>query len=296
LQPTFGPGDEILTTSHVYGAVRKTLQYVCDVTGASLVEAYIPFPIENEQVVVDAVATKLTPRTKFALIDHVTSSTGILYPIEKIIPMLTGRGVQVMIDGAHVPGMLDLDIASLGVDYYTGNCHKWLFAPKGSAFLWTKPEHQPKIHPVVISQNYGLGYQMEFAWVGTRDFTAWLSIGAGMDFAESLGMNAMRDYNHSLLMDAREKISAALGVGYGAPESMLISLCTIPLPTKPVGTPQNVFKLHDLLIDKYGIQVPAMSVNNEMYLRFSTQVYNDASQYDALADALVDIFNTTSFA
>jgi isopenicillin-N epimerase len=213
----FGPDDELLTTSHVYGAVRKTLDCVADVSGATVVEAAVPFPIESEEQVMYSLSQKLSTRTKFVLIDHVTSSTGIRFPIERIIPILKERGITVMIDGAHAPGMLDIDIAGLNVDYYTGNCHKWLFAAKGAAFLWTKRQHQPKIHPVVISEHYGKTYQLEFGWVGTRDLTPLLSIGAGMDFLEKYGVDEVRGYNNRLMLEARDVITNALGVPFGAP-------------------------------------------------------------------------------
>lgn len=291
LIPEFGPNDEILTTSHVYGAVRKTLQYVADLSGASVVEARVPFPIDDLQQVVDAISEAISDRTRFAVIDHVTSSTGVVFPIEEIIPLLKERGITVMIDGAHAPGMLEINIESLGADYYTGNCHKWLFAPKGAAFLWTKRPHQPKIHPVVISQPYGEGYQAEFAWVGTRDMTAILSIGAGIDFIESYGIEQVRDYNHQLLLEARDVVTKALDVRYGAPTSMLTSLCTIPLPGNPLGSQEYVDQLHDLIFDTYDIEVPTLIVNGETVLRFSTQIYNELPEYERLAEVLQQIFS-----
>lgn len=286
----FGPNDELLTTSHVYGAVRKTLQYVADVTGATIVDVYIPFPIDDPKQVTDGILAGITDRTKFVLLDHITSSTGIVFPIEDIIPRLKERGISVMIDGAHAPGMLDIDLSSLGVDYYTGNCHKWLFAPKGAAFLWTRRELQPRIHPVVISQNYGVSYQEEFGWVGTRDLTALLSIGAGMDFLEKYGVKAVRDYNNTMLLEARDVVTNSLGVSYGAPISMLTSLCTVPLPGHPPGTMDYVNNLHDTIFDNSQIEVPALSVNGETVLRFSTQIYNEPSEYVRLAEVLKELY------
>ncbi|MBS1902725.1 MAG: aminotransferase class V-fold PLP-dependent enzyme [Bacteroidetes bacterium] len=289
LIPEFSPGDELLTTSHVYGAVRKTLDYVADTSGATVVEAYVPFPIDDPQQVIDAIVSKITARTKFALIDHVTSSTGIVFPIERIIPILKERGITVMIDGAHAPGMLDIDIAALDVDYYSGNCHKWLFAPKGAAFLWTKRTLQPKIHPVVISEHYGKNYQLEFGWVGTRDLTALLSIGAGMDFLEEHGIGEVRSYNAEVTLKAREVVTKALGVPFGAPTSMLTSLCTMPLPGNPAATDESVLRLHDTIFDNYQIEVPALKVNGELLLRFSVQIYNELSEYERLAEVLTEL-------
>ncbi|HYM20974.1 MAG TPA: aminotransferase class V-fold PLP-dependent enzyme [Candidatus Kapabacteria bacterium] len=286
LAPTFKPGDELLTTSHVYGAIRKTMQYIADTTGAKVVEISVPFPISDAQEVVDAIEAAITPKTRFALIDHITSPTAVIYPLERIIPMLKQRGILVMIDGAHVPGMIDLDIESLGADFYTGNCHKWLFAPKGSAFLWVDKKHQSNIHPTLISHKYKKGYQEEFGWTGTWDPSAWLSIGAGIDFFNTLGAENIRSYTHSLLLDAREKLTKGLDVGYGAPEEMLGMICTVLLPNDPSGAEQYILDLHNKLFDAYHIEVPAMTTNGTAYIRFSTHVYNDASEYDALLAAL----------
>ncbi|SRR5579883_48530 len=289
LLSTFKPGEELLTVSHAYRAVRQTMVYVAGLCGATVVDAEVPFPIADPEEVIDAIRLAITPRTAFAVIDHITSPTGVVFPVEKIIALFKERGIPVLIDGAHAPGQIDLHLDTLGADYYVGNCHKWLFAPKGAAFLWVDKKHQAKIHPTVISHYLGGGYQTEFGWTGTRDSTAWLSIPAGIEFHKKLFAAGSREYTRKLLVDARREISVALGVPLGTPENMLANLCTFPLPGNPDATDERVLKLHDVLFDEHRIEVPAMNANGKLYVRISSQVYNDPSDFDALKGALVEL-------
>jgi len=289
LLPTFKPGDELLTASHAYRAVRQTMVYVAELSGATVVDAQVPFPIASADEVTDAIARAITPRTVFAAIDHITSPTGVVFPIKQIIALFQERGIPVLIDGAHAPGQIDLNLDTLGADYYVGNCHKWLYAPKGAALLWVDKKHQSKIHPTVISHYLGKGYQTEFAWTGTLDPTAFLSIPAGIEFQRKLSAAGSREYTRKLLLDARREISSALGVPLAAPEEMLANLCTFLLPHDPDATDERVLHLHDVLFDEYRIEVPAMNANGKLYVRASSQVYNDRSDFDALKEALVDL-------
>jgi isopenicillin-N epimerase len=289
LLPTFKPGDELLTATHAYRAVRQTMVYVAGLCGAMVVDAQVPFPITDADEVTRAIASAITPRTAFAVIDHITSPTGVIFPIKQIIALFKARGIPVLIDGAHAPGQIDLDLDTLGADYYVGNCHKWLYAPKGAALLWVDKKHQSKIHPTVISHYLGGGFQTEFAWTGTLDPTAFLSIPAGIEFQRKLVAAGSHEYTRKMLLDARRKISASLGVPLAAPEEMLANLGTFLLPENPDATDERVLRLHDVLFDEYRIEVPAMNANGKLYVRASSQVYNDPSDFDALKAALVDI-------
>lgn len=290
LMPSFGKGDELLTTSHVYGAVGKTLKYVSDICGATVVQAEVPFPINNSEQIIEALRSKITSKTRLVLFDHITSPTGIVFPIKELIAIFKEKGIPVIIDGAHAPGMVDLDLENLGADYYTGNCHKWLFAPKGAAFLWVAPENRSKIHPTVISQDYGASFQEEFAWTGTRDFTPWLSIGAGIDFLNEIGIQQSRKYIKPILLEARKIITEAMNVGYASPIEMLETMVAFPLPGNPKASPEYIDKLHDIIFDEYKIEVPILQVNGHCYLRISVNVYNELPDYQKLADALPIIF------
>jgi isopenicillin-N epimerase len=290
LMPTFKPGDELFTTTHVYGAMRKTLHYAADVTGAKVVESVVPFPIQSADQVVEVVKKGITDKTKFAIIDHVTSPTALVYPIERIIPLFKERGIPVMIDGAHALGMLDLDMAKFGADFYTGNCHKWLYAPKGSAFLYVDPKHQKEIHPTNISHNYLASFKSEFDWVGTHDPTAWLSVSAALAFINEMGADKMRSYGHNLAIEARKMLTKSWGSNILAPEDMIGMLATIELPGNPKEDDKHVVNLHDRLRDEFHIEIPVIGMNSHTYVRISCQVYNSMEEYEQLGLAIKKIF------
>lgn len=291
LMPSWQAGDELLTTSHVYGAMRQTLHYAADVRGAKVVEAPVPFPISSEDEVVEAVRKAITPKTKFAIIDHITSPTALIYPIERIIALFKERGIPMMVDGAHVPGNIDLDLDKLGADYYTGNCHKWMFAPKGAAFLYVAPELQSKIHAPIISHNYKQGFHPEFEWMGTRDVTPWLSMIAAISFINGFDKEAIRKYNNSLVKEARAHINSKLGMKPCAPDSMLGSKATIALPGNLKDTDPKVATLHDTLRDQYHCELPVIIFGEKVHVRISAQIYNDMSDYEHLSDSLVKVLS-----
>ncbi len=175
---SFSPGDEILTTNHAYGACRKTLDYVASRTGARVVAADVPFPLGGEEDVVGPVLAAVTARTRLAVLDHVTSPTALVFPIERLVAELSARGVDTLVDGAHALGMVPLDLTRLGAAAYTANAHKWLCAPKSVAFLHVRRDRQRDIHPVSISHGYAGGearFRDEFDWTGTIDPTAALT-------------------------------------------------------------------------------------------------------------------------
>ncbi len=212
----FAPGDEILMLSHVYGAVRNTIRFVAERSGARIVEAAVPFPNPTADAIVANLAEAITKRTRIAVLDHITSASALVLPIEKMIAACHAENVPVLIDGAHGPGQVGLDLPATGVDWYVGNCHKWLMSPKGCAFLWARPDRQEDLHPVTISHGFGEGFLAEFDWTGTRDPSAVLAVDAAIDFHYRLGGAALRARNTALAAEATALIAARLGTEAGA--------------------------------------------------------------------------------
>ena len=292
-------GDELLTTDHVYRACRNALDYVAAHGGARVVIAPLPFPLGSPDEVVDAVLAKVTPRTRLALLDHVTSPTGLVLPIERLIAELSRRGVEVLVDGAHAPGMVPLDLNALGATYYSGNCHKWLCAPKGSAFLWTRHDRQPEVRPLTISHGATATYpgrsrfRMEFDWTGTSDPTAWLTVPKAIEYVGSLlpgGWPAVMTHNRTLALEARRLVSETIGTKPPCPESMVGSLAVILLPD---GVTEGIAwrrpdPIQGRLFDGWGIEVPVMSwpAPPQRHIRVSAQLYNARAHYVRLAEAL----------
>ena len=192
------PGDEIVALSHGYGAVRNTVRYVTERAGARMVEAKVPFPRPSAEAIVANLAAVLTKRTRIAVLDHITSSSALVLPLARMIEVCHAAGVPVLVDGAHAPGQVTLDLTALGADWYSGNCHKWLCAPKGSAFLHARPDRQEDLHPVTISHGLGGGFLAEFDWTGTWDPSAYLAVGDAIDFHQRLGGAALRARNAAL--------------------------------------------------------------------------------------------------
>ncbi|HYS47284.1 MAG TPA: aminotransferase class V-fold PLP-dependent enzyme, partial [Xanthobacteraceae bacterium] len=213
----FAAGDEILLTDHAYPAVRKAAAYAAARAGARVVEAAVPFPVGDAADIVAAVAQKLGPRTRLAILDHVTSPTAVIFPVRELTALARAAGARVLIDGAHAPGMLTLDVPAIEADWYVGNCHKWLMAPKGSGFLWASPARQTDLHPLVISHGFGQGFAAEFDWVGTRDPSAWLAVPAAIDFHQKLGGPALRERNATLARTQATRLANAWKTERGAP-------------------------------------------------------------------------------
>lgn len=295
----FQPGDELLTTDHAYNACANALAYVANRTGARVVTARVPFPLDGPETVVQAVLSAVTERTRLVLLDHVTSPTGLLFPVERLVPLLQARGVDVLVDGAHAPGMTPLQLDALGAAYYTGNCHKWLCAPKGAAFLHVRRDRQERIHPLVIS--HGLNaprtdrsrFRLEFDWYGTDDPTAWLCVPATLRAIAALvpgGWPEVMAKNHALAVRARKTLCAALGISPPCPEGMLGALAAVRLPDAQ-RAPRPFLStdpLQDALLEEASIEVPIFSwpAPPERWLRVSAQLYNTEEQYDFLAQQL----------
>ncbi|MEN9800337.1 MAG: hypothetical protein RL653_4034 [Pseudomonadota bacterium] len=286
----FGPGDELLTTDHAYNACRNALDEVAARTGARVTVARLPWPLTSRGGVVDAVVGAFTPRTRLLLLDHVTSPTAAVLPVERLVPEARARGIFTLVDGAHAPGMVPLALTALDADAYTGNCHKWLCAPKGAAFLWVAPRHQSSLRPLATSHGRNSPrtdrsrFQLEFDWTGTADPTAALCLPAALDFLEGLlpgGLPGLMAHNAALARTGRDTLARALGVEPPVADELLGSMAALPLP------PGDAPALHDALYDA-GFEVPVIPfpAAPSRLVRISAQAYNRPSEYEALAAAL----------
>jgi len=290
------PGDELVLTTHEYGASRNALLYAAERAGARAVVAELPFPVGSVDELVDAVVGALTPRTRLLLLDHVTSPTALVLPVERIAAAAAERGIVVLVDGAHGPGMVDVDLGALeraGVAVYAANCHKWICAPKGSGFLWTRRDLQPRVRPTSISHGASSTrtdrgrYRLEFDWTGTFDPTAWLCVPHAIDLLGSLllgGWPALRVRNRALALEGRRLVCEALGLQPACPDELIGSMATVTLPDVAVD-------LDDRLDADYGIEVPVLAFPEPpaRVLRLSAQAYNAAEEYAYLAAALAEL-------
>jgi isopenicillin-N epimerase len=297
-------GDELLVTDHEYNASRNALEFVAARHGARVVVVSIPFPIASGERVLEAVRNSVTVNTRLALLDHVTSHTALVLPIRDLISELEARGIPVLIDGAHAPGMLDLGIDALGASYYTGNCHKWVCAPKGAGFLWVREDRREGVRPAVISHGANAPlprserFRAEFDWMGTNDPSAALAVPEAIRFLGSLlpgGWDEIRARNRALALDGRRVLAGALKVELPCPDEMIGSMAAIPLPASsryPIPDDPHIFgpnPLNDALYRDHQIEVPVMldPAGKTRLVRVSAQLYNNRDDYERLAEALL---------
>ena len=297
----FQPGDELLVTDHEYNACRCALEYVAQTSGAKVVVAHVPFPFQNTGEILESILACVTPRTRIALIDHVTSQTAVIMPIAQIVQELAARGVDTLVDGAHAPGMVPLDLESLGAAYYTGNCHKWLCTPKTSALLYVRPDRQSLIHPLCISHGYTSPrtdrsrFLIEFAWMGTSDPTPQLCVAESIRVVASLvpgGWNEVMQRNRDLALAARTLLCKTLAIDTPCPDEFIGSMASLPLPDRTneehAVAPLFLDPLQERLYQQHGIEVPIVPwpAPPERLVRISAQLYNSLDQYEQLAAAL----------
>jgi len=294
------PGDELLTTDHEYNACRNVLDFVAGRAGAKVVVATIPFPIASPGQVMEAVMGRVTSRTRFALIDHVTSQTALVLPIAELVQRLLEQDIETLVDGAHAPGMLDLNVEAIGAGWYTGNCHKWICAPKGAAFLYSRPDLQGTTRPAVISHGANSTrsdrsrYLVEFDWTGTDDPTPMLCVPEAIRFMGEIlpgGWLALRSNNHQLALRGRDVLCRTLGIHPPCPDEMIGSIASVPLPDgsgEISNSPLYADPLQDELLARFQIEVPVIPwpAPPKRLIRVSGQVYNRDGDYEALARAL----------
>ena len=293
-------GDEILTTDHEYSALEKTWKFVCRRTGAKIVEVEVPLPLTSAKQFYDAIVAGMTDRTKVLFLSHITSPTALLFPIEGVIVEARKRGIISVIDGAHTPGHIPLNLDAIGADFYSGNCHKWLMSPKGSAFVHARPEMQAMLDPLVISHGWTVDnkepgvrgpfgnspFVDEVEMQGTRDPSAWLAVPAAINFRRQNDWWSVAADCRRLAQETAGRLRALTGLEpLSSPEFSAPQMVSMPIPEcDPVA-------VHDLLVSRYKIEIPVLAWRGHHIVRLSCQGYNRRDQMDLLIDALTDLLS-----
>ncbi len=282
----FKPNDRIITTDHVYNAVRNILRYVTDRAACEVVEVPVSMPLDDPESLVGRILAECNSRTRLVIVDHIASPSGIVFPVEEIVRRCHAKGIQVLVDGSHAPGMIDLDIGSIGADWYVGNCHKWLGAPKGAAFVSVGVGNETEIHPSIISHAYGRGLAAEFSKIGTRDASAWLSVPAAIEAHGRLGGQTMRSRNRLLALSGARMVAAELGTELGAPESCYGAMTTVRVPATIEADHEAAVTLREALWSNSRVDVIVAPISGALWVRLCAYAYNQESDFSPIAAAI----------
>ncbi|HNW44436.1 MAG TPA: aminotransferase class V-fold PLP-dependent enzyme [Elusimicrobiales bacterium] len=295
-----GAGDEVLSTDHEYGACDNTWELACRAQGAKYLKAHIPLPYDKASVA-DTVWRQVTPRTRVLFFSHVTSGTALPFPAEELCARARAAGILTLVDGAHAPGLLDLDLSALGADFYVGNCHKWLLAPKGSAFLYARESAQALTQGLVTSWGYSARtvlnaeqeayagtrpFERKHQWQGTRDIAAFLAVPAALEFRRKYGWAQRRAACRALAAEAQRAILAANGLAPAVPEEDALQMRVIPVPAAGAG------RLRKWLFDVKRIEIPVTAFGDSCFVRISVQPYNTPADMEALVRALREFYSS----
>ena len=282
-----GPGDRVLVHDQTYGAVRNAARFVCQTTGADLVEWSLPYPARAPEDATAALAAALDPAPRIAILDHVTSKTALLLPVAEMTRLVKESGALALVDAAHAPGMTPVDVGAIGADWLVGACHKWMFAARGCAFLWAADPERPPLHPAVVSHGFEQGFLAEFDWVGTRDGSAHHSLPTALDFLDRFGAETVRTHNHALVHAAALKMADAFGTEVGAPAALTGSMATVRLPEGYGLSEDAALALRHRLLWEDRIQTRVNAQAGGLWVRLSAQIYNEAEEFDRLAEAIL---------
>ena len=289
------PGDEVLGATHEYGAVERTWTFVCEAKGARYRSQPISLPVTSAEDVIEQLWQGVTPRTRALVVSHITSPTALTFPVAEICRRAAAQGIATIIDGAHAPGQIDLNLDDIGADFYVGNLHKWLCAPKGSAFLYARPDRQPMLQPLVVSWGWRAitpgpsPFQDYFGWTGTSDPAAYLSVPAAIAFQREHDWRAVRAKAHALALTASQRIGALTGLPPISPEKTdwWGQMRAIPIPR----TAASAQEIHQRLWNDFQIEVPIVHRQDHRFVRISIQAYNTPRDVDRLVAALTEILS-----
>jgi len=279
--------DEILTTDHEYGAMDRTWRYVCQQSGARYVRVPMPLPVSDPAAFVDAFWEGVNRHTRVIFLSHITSPTALTFPVAEICRRARQAGILSIVDGAHAPGQIELNLKEIGADVYTGACHKWLSAPKGAAFIYVSRQLQGWLDPLVVSWGYeseqpgGSQFVDYHEWQGTRDLAAFLTVPAAIDFQAQNDWESVRQGCHILASQTRQRLDALTGLEPICPDNWFFQMFTARLPQ---GT--DLERLKTQLFQDFHIEVPTIHWNGQKMIRVSIQGYNDQNDAEALLEAL----------
>jgi isopenicillin-N epimerase len=279
-------GDEVVVTDMGYGGVVRAAAYHARRRRATLRTVEMPYPGATPERMVETIDRAIGPRCRLAIVDHVSSLTALVFPVREIAERCRRKGVPLLVDGAHAPGAIALDVPSIGADYYTANLHKWAFAPRPSGFLWAAPERQPALHPPVISWGLDEGFTTEFDWMSTRDPSAMLAAPVGIQMIQDLGFDAVRGHNHTLAKEAAALLADAWGVDHRIPDSMVGTMCSVPLPESFGSSREDAIVVRDRLLFEERIEIQVHDLGGRLWVRVSAQVYNDLADVERLAETV----------
>jgi isopenicillin-N epimerase len=282
------PGDEVLSTDHEYGAIERAWTYNCEKRGARYVVRPLPLPFESSEQVVEQLWAGVNERTRVIAISHITSPTAMILPVAAICRRARETGIITVIDGAHAPGQLDLDMRAIGADYYGGNCHKWLSSAKGAGFLYARPEMQARLEPLVVGWGWrarrpsGSDYIDIFDWLGTDDPAAFLSVPAAIEFQRRNDWPSVRHACHALASQARARVAALTGLPQPYPDTpewyAQMTLLPVPVPAA---------ELQRRLWEEFQVEIPGVVWHDHNFLRISIQAYNTPTDVDRLVEGLI---------
>ena len=282
----FAAGDEVLVTDLGYGGVTNVARFCARETGASVRTVTMPWPFEG-QAIADAIVDAVGPRTRLAIVDHITAESALVLPIADIVARLRAQGVAVLVDGAHAPGAIGVDLESIGADWYVANLHKWMWVPRSSGILWAAPDRQASLYPAVISWGLDEGFTTMFDIPGTRDPSPHLTAPAAIALWHAWGVAAVQRYTHDLAWQAARHVSARWGTAFETPASLIGPMATVDRPAPLGSTRDDALRLRDALLFEDGIEIPIHAYRDRLRARISAQVYNDMEDMERLAAAVL---------
>lgn len=283
------PEDEILTTNHEYGACDNTWEFICQKSRAHYIHQPVALPLGNTEEIIEQLWQGVNSRTRLIFLSQISSPTALILPVQAICQRARQEGILTLVDGAHAPGQIEVDLVAIGADFYTGNCHKWMLSPKGAAFLHARPEVQNQIEPLVVSWGYsadesttsGSRYLDLLNWTGTKDPAAALSVPDAIQFMQQHDWPAVRAECHALAVETRQRIHALTGLPALSGEEGFYQMFSARLPKQT-----DLASLKTRLYDEYRIEVPTILWNGQKLIRISIQAYNSRSDADAVVAAL----------